>query len=128
MWLPRDERTLLAFCCNKISRGEVTFSLTHKELEAELRSKGIEADRQLIHETLFKLENRNLLRWGSAFDGNGVGITFYQQGYDLGQKYSSIVGKIAILCTEYMWFLILLGVIIGLIGIIATVLVAILKN
>jgi len=89
MWLPKDERKLLAFCCTKISRGEAPFSLTHKELEAELRSKGIEADRQLIHEILFKLQNRNLLRWGSALNGNGVIITLYQQGYDLGKKYSS---------------------------------------
>lgn len=89
MWLPKDERTLLAFCCTKISRGEAPFNLTHQELIRELKGKRVEADKQSIHETLFKLQNRNLIRWGSCADGNSVGITLSQQGHDLGQKYNS---------------------------------------
>ena len=88
MWLPKDERTLLAFCCTKISRGEAPFHLNHQEIAEELKSKGIVADRQHIHNILFNLQNRNLLRWSSGMDGNSVGITLSQQGYDLGKKYS----------------------------------------
>ena len=89
MWLPKNERALLAFCCTKISRGEAPFNLTHQEIIEELKAKGIQADRQFVHETLFTLQNRNLLRWSSCTDGNSVGITLYQQGYDLGEKYNS---------------------------------------
>jgi len=121
MWLPKDERTLLAFCCTKISRGEAPFNLAYKELAAELRNKGIEADRQLVHELLFKLQNRNLIRWGSALDGNGVSITFQQQGYDLGQKFNSVWGTIGLWCTEYIWLWVILGAIIGAITLAVTI-------
>lgn len=119
MWLPKDERTLLAFCCTKISRGEAPFNLAHKELAAELRNKGIEADKQLVHETLFKLQNRNLLRWESCTDGNSVRITLDQQGYDLGRKYRSWWSRSNLWYAEYIknhWIWVIGGFVFGIIS------------
>jgi hypothetical protein len=121
MWLRKDERTLLAFCCTKVSRGEAPFNLTHQELVQELNSKGIKADRQLIHEILCRLQNRSLLRWGSALDGNGVGITFYQQGHDLGRKYSTKRGRFELWCKEYVWLIIFLTMVISTLTLLVTI-------
>jgi len=122
MWLPKDERILLAFCCTKINRGEAPFNIAHQELVQELNSKGIKADRQLVHETLFRLQNRSLLRWGSALDGNGVGITFYQQGYDLGRKYRTKRGRFELWCKEYVWLIIFLTMVISTLTLLVTIL------
>ena len=119
MWLPKDEKTLLAFCCTKISRGEAPFNLTHREIIEALRSKGIEADKQFVHEALFKLQNRNLLRWRSGTDGNSVGITLFQQGYDLGRKYnSSWLVWSGLWFEEYRnhWFWLIISFLGGIIG------------
>ena len=113
MRLPKDERTLLAFCCTKVSRAEAPFDLGDQEIIRELNSKGIEADKQLVHEILFRLQNRSLLRWGSALDGNGVGITFYQPGHDLGRKYSTKRGRFELWCNEYVWLIIFLTMVIS---------------
>jgi hypothetical protein len=122
MWLPKDERTLLAFCCTKVSRGEAPFDLTHHELIEELNSKGIKADTQLVHEALFRLQNRNLLRWTSTLNGNGAGITFYQQGYDLGRKYSTKRGRFELWCKEYLWLIIFLTMVISTLTLLVTIL------
>ena len=117
----KNERILLALCSTKVSRGEAPFDITHQELVGELKRKGIEADRQFVHETLFKLQNRTLLRWCSSTAGNSVQITLSQQGYDLGRKYTSLRGKIAVWCAEYMWLFVVLGAIIGAVTLVVTI-------
>jgi len=122
MWLPKDERILLAFCCTKTSRGEAPFDIRYQELVEKLKSKRMYADKQSVREILFKLRNRNLLRLCSSMEGNGARITLHQQGYDLGVTYGSRGGIIAIWCEEYMWIWVIFGVIIGLITLLVTML------
>jgi hypothetical protein len=48
-------------------------------------------------------------------------ITLTIEGYNLGQKYNSIGGTIAIWCTEYIWLWVILGAIIGAITLAVTI-------
>ena len=50
------------------------------------------------------------------------------EGYNLGKKYNSKIGTLGIWFTEYLWFLVVLSVVIGIIGVLTTIIIAIIKD
>jgi hypothetical protein len=121
MWLPKDERKVLALYYEKLhgsgveARGQVFIS----ELEKCLPGKDKRIRAKRASETLQK---RNLLAFYND-QGDAITVQLSLEGFDLGRKYNFKRQTFLLWCNEYkVW------IIVGLIISLVSVLVAILKN
>ncbi|MBA7690936.1 hypothetical protein ES703_99472 [subsurface metagenome] len=122
MWLPKDERKVLAYYYKELhksgvkTRGQIFLSKLEKCL-----SKNNKRNRVKIASKMLK--QRDLLDFFND-QNEAVTVQLSLEGYDLGRKYSKKRGMLWIWCNEYkLW--VILTVITGLIGLIVTILVAI---
>jgi len=135
MWLPKDERKLLKCYYNKSEGTRETFEIGRFEVAKSL---GLREDRTSAKDTnkIFDtigyasrtLMARELIHFEEEQDDISIlKISLTLKGFDLGRKYCSKPHTILLWCSEYkVW--VILGVIIGLAGIIISILVAILKD
>ncbi len=119
MWLPKDERKLLAhyyqepYESGMDARGDFFLS----KLERCLR--GVNARNRAII-TSNTLHRRKFIAFLNH-RGDVITVQLSLDGYDLGRKYSTNLGTFWELCKEYkLW--IILGVITGLVGLMVTIL------
>ncbi len=118
MWLPKDERKLLAHYYQQLhesgvdARGDFFLSTLERCLQ------GVDArNRALIASNV--LQKRNLIVF-LHHRGDAITVQLSLEGYDFGRKYSTKLGTFWEWCKEYkLW--IVLGVIIGLITLIVTI-------
>ena len=131
MWLPKDERKLLAFYYAKAQKPNVTLEFPDNiEPMKILGYKDCNEEKSNVESNPFFLRvcdaNENLKRQGLIHftfkherKHPKFSLTF--EGDELGKKYSCIPGKIELCCREYIWLWVVLGVIIGLITLIVTI-------
>ena len=133
IWLPKDERKLLKYYYGEEEeRGETLRFSMHKLVEVlgfkgnnESALKAGEYPNRVLN-TNIDLKNRGLINYFS-YEHPKIDVKLTLKGYDLGRKYSSIPHTILLCCNEYkVW--IILGSMIGLAGIIVSILIAILKD
>ena len=55
-------------------------------------------------------------------------IRMTEEGFRLGRKYASLYGTFELWCRENIWFLVVLSVVIGIIGVLTTIIIAIIKD
>jgi len=139
MWLPKDERRLFLYYAVKAQKAGEACEVSDDELLKSLKLLNVER----LHDLKSKLKEYGLIDFSSFRQhettlnvrGKIVPKTsqfpvvrFTKFGERFAEKCNTWFGRIELWCKEYMWFLILLSVIIGLVGVIATILVAILKD
>ncbi|MBW7988525.1 MAG: hypothetical protein FVQ84_00655 [Planctomycetes bacterium] len=83
--------------------------------------RAVEAARFLAERDLLKLDTIN-------HPSGYIKLGFTSGGYDLGKKYNSKIGTLGIWVTEYLWFFVVLSVVIGIIGVLTTIIIAIIKD
>jgi len=118
MWLPKDERKLLAHYYQELhesgldARGTFYLSTLESCLQGEdARNRALTASNVL--------QKRNLIAFLHP-RGDAITVQLSLDGYDLGRKYSSRLGTVWVWCNEYkLW--IILGVIISAIALIARI-------
>ena len=124
MWLPKNERNVLSYLYKNLGRDAIAGTVK-LQLEDFARccfdeDRAVEAARFLAERGLLKLDTIN-------HPSGYIKLGFTSGGYDLGKKYSSQLHTLLLLCDEYkVW--IILGLMIGLAGIIISILVAIFKD
>lgn len=118
MWLPKDERNVLAYYYKELhesgvkTRGQIFLSKLEKCL-----SKNNKRNRVKIASKMLK--QRDLLDFFND-QNEAVTVQLSLDGYDLGRKYSSRLGTAWVWCNEYkIW--IILGVVIGAITLLVTI-------
>jgi len=125
MWLPKDERNVLRYLYNRLSRDAIagTVKLQLKDFtQCDLdTNRCINIAKFLASIDLLKLDVVN-------FPSGYIMIGFTSSGYDLGRKYSSTIGTLGIWFTEYLWFLVVLSVALGIIGVLTTIIIAVIKD
>jgi len=121
MWLPKDERKVLAYYYRELhesgveARGQFFLSDLEKYLSRKDKRNRVKIANKILN-------RRNLLAFYNDQD-DAVTVQLSLEGYDLGRKYSSKPHIILLWCEEYKFWLIL-----GLIISIVSVLVMMLKN
>ena len=125
IWLPRDERKVLIYYYKKLqesgveTRGQFFLS----ELENCLSGND---KRNRVKIASKMLKRRNLLDFYND-QVDAVTVQLSLEGFDLGRKYSSTLGTVWVWCNEYkLW--IILGVIIGFITLVVSIIAAIFKD
>jgi len=102
MWLPKDERKTLAFYYRNSLAGKNSYS--NKDLPAERIN--------------LNLSKRGLIKMDILFLTAEMSVILTPDGMQLGQKYNSIGGTIAVWCAEHKWLWAVLGVIIAAIALV----------
>jgi len=125
MCLSRDERNVLRYLYKNLDRDAISGTVK-LQLEEFARccfdeDRAVEAARFLAERGLLKLDTIN-------HPSGYIMLGFTPGGYDLGKKYSSKIGTLGIWFTEYLWFLVVLSVVIGIIGVLTTIIIAIIKD
>ena len=152
MWLPKDERVLLAHYYNQIGEPDIEQDFRNSQLvelltlKSSWRVRKIQRKREndfkeiMQEQSLYRerinrrsianktLNERNLITLKlHQHDPDVIVVSLSLEGYDLGRKYSSKSHTILLWCNEYkIW--VILSTIIALAGIIISILVAILKD
>jgi len=150
MWLPKDERVLLVHYNKRIGKPNQVQHFELSKLVDLLKFKKIRKIKTLDSNKKWKKfcqdgisnqERRNRLDISNEAlnerslivlkphqeNPNVIIVCLTLKGYDLGRKYSKRWGTLWIWCNEYkLW--VILSVIIGLVGLIVTILVAVLKD
>lgn len=93
--------------------------------------KGLEnqIDEKYVMNVIRYLRKYGLIKYHHKVRDTGqIEVELTQEAIILGRKYSSKIGTIGVLFTEYLWFWVVLSVLIGAIGVLTTILVAILKD
>jgi hypothetical protein len=119
MWLPKDERKLLAHYYQQLhesgvdARGDFFLSTLESCLKGvDARSRAITASNVL--------QKRNLIVF-LHHRGDAITVQLGLEGYELGRKYSSKLHTFLLLCNEYkVW--IILGLIISFVGVLIVIL------
>ena len=132
MWLPKDERKTLSFYYQKTNAGagsikyssdEPTDLIKHLSNEAK-SAKGHQITSQTIKQINRRLGSSGLIKTqniGAREIRIELRIELTPEGLQLGQRFNSKTGTIAIWCTEYIWLWVILGVIIGTITLLVTI-------
>ncbi len=82
-------------------------------------------DEKYVMNVIRSLRKYGLIKnYHKVRDTGQIEVELTQEAIFLGRKYSSKIGTIGVLFTEYLWFWVVLGVIISLIGVIVTILMA----
>lgn len=124
MLLAKDEKNVLRYLYKNLA-GEAIAGTVKLELEEFARccldeDRAVEAARLLAGHGLLKLD---IINHHSGY----IMLGFTPGGYDLGKKYSPRYHTCLLLCDEYkVW--IVLSLMIGLAGIIISIMIAILKD
>ena len=129
MWLPKDERKTLSFYYQKTTdtgAGSITyFSDEPTDLISYLSNETKSAKAHQITSQTIKQINRRLVSSGLIKTQNilarEIKIELTPEGLQLGQRFNSKTGTIAIWCTEYIWLWVILSVIIGAITLLVTI-------
>jgi len=129
MWLPKDERKTLSFYYHKTDAGARSINYSSDkptDLINYLSNETKSAKCHQITSQTIKQINRRLGSSGlikiEDIDAREVEIELTPEGLQLGQKFNSRIGTIGTWCTEYVWFFVVLGVIIGTITLLVTIL------
>ena len=111
MWLKKDERKTLSFYYQKItdtgarsiqqSSDKPTGLIKHLSNKTK-SAKGHEITSQTIKQINRLLESRGLIKIQNI-DARARRIELTPEGLQLGQRFNSKTGTIAIWCTEYIW-------------------------
>jgi len=143
MWLPKDERETLLKYYNYLQDTQEYKRFRSLSARVYIATRNL-ISRKLVHEIIeggpehveylaaFMTQDPIGLQGFLAssendVEYNDITLRLTLEGYDLGRKYCSKPHTILLWCSEYkVW--IILGVIIGLAGIITSILVAILKD
>lgn len=137
MWLPKKERELLAIYAERAESYGKACEISNDEL---IKTLGLKDERELL--TLkSKLEFRGLLYFSTCerpkrakyTNGKPAGTEEYgepqiflqENGYNIGLKYGTILGKLELWTRENIWFWVILSVVIGIIGVLTTIIIAI---
>ncbi len=114
MWLPKDERKLLAYYYRKLEQVNVRGSLFLSELEKCLQGTNTRNRVLLASERLMR---RNFLDFLNN-QGDALTVQLSLQGYDLGRKYSSWWTRSGLWFAEYKdhWFWLIISFLGGIIG------------
>ncbi|MBN1805652.1 MAG: hypothetical protein JW837_10405 [Sedimentisphaerales bacterium] len=140
MWLPKKERELLAIYAERAESYGKACEISNDEL---IRTLGLESEEELF--TLkSKLEFRGLLCLSTYerpkrvkhINGKPAGTEEYgepqiflnENSYNIGLKYGAILGKLELWTRENIWFWVVLSVVIGIIGILTTIIIAIIQD
>ena len=129
MWLPKDERKTLSFYYQKTTdtgaRSIQHFSDEPTDLINYLSNETKSAKGHQITSQTIKQINRCLGSSGlikiQNIGAREIRIELTPEGLQLGQRFNSKTGTIAIWCTEYIWLWVILGVIIGAITLLVTI-------
>ena len=140
MWLPKKERKLLAIYAERAESSSKTCMVSDSEL---IRLLDIERVRELFN-LKSKLRFRGMLTFSTSErprkvkfeNGKPAGTEEYgepqiflsEEGYNIGLKYGTRLGTFELWSRENMWFWVILGVVISSIGILTTILVALIKD
>jgi len=128
MWLPKDERKTLSFIYQKTDAGarsirhfsdEPTALINYLSNETK-SAKGHQITSQTIKQIYKRLGSKGLIKI-KDIDATERMIELTPEGLQLGQRFNSKTGTIAIWCTEYIWLWVILGVIIGAITLLVTI-------
>jgi len=129
MWLTKDKRKTLSFYYQKTtdtgarsipqSFNKPTDLISYLSNETK-SAKGHQITSQTIKQINRRLESSGLIKIENI-DARGRRIELTPEGLQLGQRFNSKTGTIAIWCTEYIWLWVILGVIIGAITLLVTI-------
>ena len=128
MWLPKDERKTLSFYYQKTDAGAKSINYSSDKptdlinyLSNETKSgKGHQITSQTIKQINRRLGSSGLIKTQNI-DAREIRIELTPERLQLGQRFNSKTGTIAIWCTEYIWLWVILGVIIGAITLLVTI-------
>ena len=128
MWLPKDERKTLSFYYQKTDAGARKYTYFSDKpndlinyLSNETKSaKGHQITSQTIKQINRRLGSSGLIKT-KDIGAREIEIELTPEGLQLGQRFNSKTGTIAIWCTEYIWLWVILGVIIGAITLLVTI-------
>ena len=103
----------------KYSSDEPTDLINYLSNETK-SAKGHQITSQTIKQINRRLRNLGLINI-KDIGARGRRIELTPEGLQLGQRFNSKTGTIAIWCTEYIWLWVILGVIIGAITLLVTI-------
>ena len=114
MWLPKDERKLLAYYYRRLEQVNVRDSLFLSELEKCLhgpntRNRVLLASERLMQRIFLDFLNNQ---------GDALTVQLSLQGFDLGRKYSSLWTRSGLCFAEYKdhWFWLIISFLGGIVG------------
>lgn len=140
MWLRRkSERKLLAHYAKNVYKAGEKYEISDEDLMKLLRLCNVDDLHNMkrdFHELKFivcsNLGKEKIVltvkgRQEIKETENPV-IRMTEEGFRLGRKYARLYGTFEIWCRENIWFLVFLGVVIGAIGVLTTIIIAIIKD
>ncbi len=131
MWLPKNERKLLASYYSKAKKPNVTLrfpdnlepmkALGYKEFEQKQSNVENNPFFARVWDANENLNYMGLIKFQGNCERSNPQLRLTNDGWKLARKCSSKLGRVGLFCAEYVWLWVILGAIMGAITLAVTI-------